>query len=353
MQLINFKKELIEVKFLNPFLGFKLDTQPIEFRKDPLLNDWCRINLKRTERLKQLKRKKEINIKEIIESSKDNCFFCKNNIEKSTPLFQRNLIPEGRLKRNQAYLFPNLFPFGKHHAVAIFSGKHYLSLNEFSPELIENCLKLVVEYIKRIRKIDPKAKYCSINWNHLFPAGASILHPHLQVLIDEKPSNRLKRLIKASKKFYEKNKLNYWNCLIKAEKSKNERFINDSSFLCWIASYAPQGNNEIEGIFLNASNILEINDSGFMELCDGLSRILKYYHRIGIKSFNMSIFSGPLNKKLNYFNLNLKIISRPCLELIYTNDSGFMERIHYEPIIETKPEALAKELKNLWKDLIN
>jgi galactose-1-phosphate uridylyltransferase len=85
-----------------------------------------------------------------------------------------------------------------------------------------------------------------------------------------------------------------------------------------------------------------------MKLCDGLSRILKYYHKIGIESFNMVIFSGPLDKELRYFNLNLKIISRPCLKPIYTNDSGFMERIHYEPIIETKPESLAKELRNAW-----
>ncbi|MEM3521832.1 MAG: hypothetical protein QW589_08270 [Candidatus Bathyarchaeia archaeon] len=62
----------------------------------------------------------------------------------------------------------------------------------------------------------------------------------------------------------------------------------------------------------------------------------------------MTIFSGPLDKELKYFSLNLKIISRPNLEPIYTNDSGFMERIHYELIIEVKPESLAKELKNEW-----
>jgi galactose-1-phosphate uridylyltransferase len=76
--------------------------------------------------------------------------------------------------------------------------KRLLPLNEFSLELIDNCLKLIVEYIKRIRKVDPEAKYCSINWDNLFPVGASILHSLIQVLIDKKPSNILRKLIKAN-----------------------------------------------------------------------------------------------------------------------------------------------------------
>ncbi|MEM3507553.1 MAG: hypothetical protein QW589_08265 [Candidatus Bathyarchaeia archaeon] len=69
--MIDFKKEIL-VELLNPFLEFKPEIQLIEFRKD-LLKDWCRISLKRIKRLKQEKGK--LSIKELIESSKKNCFF--------------------------------------------------------------------------------------------------------------------------------------------------------------------------------------------------------------------------------------------------------------------------------------
>lgn len=64
----------------------------------------------------------------------------------------------------------------------------------------------------------PDVKYCLLNWNHLPPAAASIIHPHVQILADFKPTPMVKELIEKSELYHEREKSNYWLDLIEAER---------------------------------------------------------------------------------------------------------------------------------------
>ncbi len=113
---IEFEKRIQKARLRSPLQDFKLVTQSIEVRKDPLTGRRCRINIERAKRPKQAPQTTEFG--NIIERSKAKCFFCLENIEKSTPMF-----PEGfpdRIKVGDACVFPNLFPFGGFHAVGVF-----------------------------------------------------------------------------------------------------------------------------------------------------------------------------------------------------------------------------------------
>jgi UDPglucose--hexose-1-phosphate uridylyltransferase len=261
-----------------------------------------------------------------------------------TPTFA-GTMPE-RIKVGASWLFPNLFPFAGHHAVAVISTDHYLELNEFSPKLIGDCLKACLKYLTITMTKHPELINWSINWNYMPPAAASIAHPHLQVIVDPDPSPYTLQLLGASKSYYGKHRRNYWRDLIEEEEQKRERFIGRIGSTSWLASFAPQGNREVQGIFSDVSSIAQLGEKELNELSTGLYFILRGYYSCGVKSLNMATFSAPCDDDLSdFFLLNFRLISRPHPTSLYVSDNGFMERLHHEPIVETIPEDLSKELK--------
>jgi galactose-1-phosphate uridylyltransferase len=195
----------------------------------------------------------------------------------------------------------------------------------------------------------PDIRYCSINWNYLPPAGASILHPHFQVVADRTPTQLQGKLIRESASYYEKSRSNYWHDLIHTEVKMEDRYLYHNDHIAVFTSFAPQGNNEVLGILPEVSSILEMEEHSFDTLSKVISKVLKGYYNMGIESFNMSVFPGPIDQKNNFYSLSFKINSRPRLRTYYINDCGFMERLHLESIIETKPEDVATTLKNYVK----
>jgi len=343
---IVFEKTVQEARLLSPLQDFKLVTQPIEVRKDPLTGRRCRINLERTKRTKQVAEATEM--EKIVEASRAKCFFCSENLEKTTPMFPED-FPERRIKVGAACLFPNLFPFGRFHAIGVFSEAHHLDLNQFSPKLLEDCFGGCLRYFEQVHERHPEIKYWHINWNHMPPAGASILHPHVQLTADPEPTSRLQELIGSSKSYFDREGSNYWSDLVEEEKKGGERFIGKTGPVTWLTSFAPEGNNEVIAVFAGASAIIPLKKHGLEDFCDGLSRTLKGYHALGVQSFNMTTFSGPCDEDLSeYYFLSAKLVSRPSPRHLYTSDDGFMEKLHHETVVETMPEALAEKLKKYF-----
>jgi len=66
---------------------------------------------------------------------------------------------------------------------------------------------------------------------------------------------------------------------------------------------------------------------------------------MGIGSFNLLSYSGPLGKKLDYYSLHVKLFSRPYPKGVYTSDTGPMERGYGVWVIDTLPEELADRIK--------
>jgi galactose-1-phosphate uridylyltransferase len=325
--------------------------QSIEYRVDPLTELPCRINCERAFRVKQAEEGKGEEFKSFgafIEKGEKDCSFCPENMEKETPRFPPNICQEGRIKKGESYLFPNLFPFGEYHAVGIITSRHYLDLDEFTSEMLQDNMKACQEWILKVYEQDKEAKYPIYNWNHLPPSAASIVHPHVQVLIDKKPTPYLEQLLKKSEEYHLKTGRNFWEELVWEEKRLKERYIGENDSLSIITSFAPQGNREIVLIFKGASSILDLDEEKIRDFAVSLVKILRGYKAMDVGSFNLTTFSGPIGEKLDYYSLNAKIISRPFPHPFYTNDTGFMERFHCENIIETLPEDITSKFKALF-----
>jgi galactose-1-phosphate uridylyltransferase len=375
---VKFRKIIKNVKLLNPLNGFRLEAQPIEYRKDPLTGLWCRINIKRAERVKQARlsppaqdddgqvQKASEDLRAMIDKTKERCFFCAENIERDTPKFSEDIWPrfigakyskrskrpiwkEGRLQMGQCLVFPNLFPFGQYHAVAIMSSQHYLALDGFTDQMVIDNLTACRDYILAVYRNNPMARFPMYNWNHMPPSAASIVHPHVQVLIDREPTSYEALLLKSSKEYCIKTGRNYWEEIVEEEQRLGQRFIHRDESLSCIASFAPQGNREVQIIFTGISSIAQLDKRRIADFSRCVIKILRSYKDMGVGSFNLSSFSGPINEPLEYYSLNLKIISRPSLQAYWTNDTGFMERFQYESIVEQKPEDVAAGMRRFLK----
>ena len=109
------------------------------------------------------------------------CPFDSEHLETATVPFPAELTTEGRIRVGRAVVVPNIMAYATHSAVGIYDpGRHFLDLDELTPVLVGDALIAMVRHARAVRRFDPTAQWSSINANFLPPAGASLIHPHLQ-----------------------------------------------------------------------------------------------------------------------------------------------------------------------------
>ena len=337
----------------------------IEYRFDPLTNEQCRINPQRAKRVKQAE--SGIELDEIIQRTKDGCVFCPQLVEERTPKFPPEISPAGRIKKGETIIFPNLNPFGENHAVGIITTEHFLPPNGFSEKQLMDNFFASINYIRRVYENNSDAKFPVYVWNYMPPSAGSIIHPHVQIMVEREPLPQQKCLLDKSLEYFQRNKSNYWTDLIEAERkqgglqsksplppfgkggglSKAKRFILENDLLALITSFAPHGFNEIQFIFPEISSFTDLTDERIANFVQCLTTVLRGYQEIGVGSFNLATYSGPIYKPLDYYCFNIKLISRPFPRCLYTNDTGPMEKLYNVRIIDTLPEQLAEKMQGL------
>lgn len=353
---LSFEKITREAEIQSPLQNFELVTQKIEYRKDPLLNHWSRINALRAERVKQAKAPGENydeNLDALVNSSANKCFFCPENVLKSTPKFPAKLQIGERIIVGDFSLFPNLFVFSEFHAVGVLGTKHFTPLNEIKKETWKNALIGSKKFFEGTYNHDSEIRFPSINFNYLPPSASSIIHPHIQIIQDIQPTKLTEQMISQSKHYFEKsnNKNNYWIDLIESEKMLNERFIAENDSMAWLATYSPIGKNELTGILkIPKTDITQLTDEELDVFAEGIQKALTaLYEGRGARSVNMAIYLGAISEDIsNHYRINLKIVSRPLLLPNYTADVGFMEMLHQETIGEASPEVIAESVKEFF-----
>jgi len=352
---IKFESNTRETKFYNPLKDFQEDTHTVEFRRDPLLGTISILNQNLVGKAKILFGETDQDlIKQVTNESRANCFMCPEKVTQNTPRYAANIIPSGRITKGEATLFPNLFPLSEWHAVCTLTKEHYLELENFSQGFLIAGFQACLEFIRQVTTNDDSTmNYATINCNYLFPAGASVVHPHIQILGGDIPYTYLDRLLKESHNYFHKYNSNYWKDFVMKEKEADDRYIGRTGAVEWITSFSPIGTNEIQGIMLDKSNFLELTDYDITSLGEGLTRILHYYGEEGWSTFNFTIYSGPLTEIAEaeidiakYFCVNLRIVTRPNVYNNYRADDYFLQKLLGTEVLVTSPELLAGELRD-------
>lgn len=344
---MEFQKRTERVLILAP-PDFMPEIQEIEYRRDPLTDSHCLINIKRAERARQAERIAPP-MDEIGSATAAGCFFCPENIRSATPRFPEEICPGGRIERGECILFPNLYAFGGYHAVATLSRDHMLDIDRFTTRMIEDNLAACIEWMRAVHRKAPRACWPVYIWNHMPPSGASMVHPHTQALVRTMPTAMQQRLLKRSRSYYERRGRSFWNDLINAEKESGDRFVGENGSLTAVASFAPRGFREIQLIFHEPFALTDLGEKHVVDLADALVRILRAYKSMGVGSFNVNLFSGPIGERGPHYALNARIISRPYPRGVYSSDTGPFERLQDEWVIETLPEDVAECMRPFFR----
>jgi UDPglucose--hexose-1-phosphate uridylyltransferase len=341
---VDYPKVVVAREILRP-PAFEKDVHYIEFREDPLTGRRCRLNGRRAGRIKQAGGS---SIPAEISENRQGCPFCPENINQTVTKFDPRFYPGGRIRRGECCLFPNMFPLARHHVAATLCTSHFLNLDEFSVDMVVNCVVAAKEFLSIVQAKDPDAKHPMLHWNHLPPSAASVVHPHVQVLADVRPTSYQETLLETSRQYHVRTGRSFWSDLLDDERKRKERLIGENESVAAVASFAPQGNREVQIVFKGMSNLMDLRDRDIVGFSDCVVRLLKAYKSMGVNSFNMSTFSAAMGEKLDYYSLHAKIISRPVLQPFYRNDTGILERFHEEADIEVMPEGFAESARQYW-----
>ncbi len=337
---IEFRKIRRETSYLDPTKDFKLTRIHFEIRFDPLTH--------KTGRIMGIDAPMpdppdlEAVVKKSLEMG---CPFCRDALDHKTGRFPADLVPNGRIQRGKAVVLPNILPYDIYAAICLFSDDHFIPLEAFSTELLSDAFLACQDFLRRVASANPEVTFFSINCNYMPPAGSSLVHPHLQPIAGQTPTNVQQELIRANHEYITHHLTHYWRDLIEREEKLGERYIGKTGRITWIVPFVPTGLfPDVMAVFFECTDLLELGEQDFSDFSSGLVKVFRFYRSLGIYSLNISLFSGPRGESSIW--AHSKITPRSFPRPIGNSDITYFGMLHEEPISVMEPEAMASRLKS-------
>jgi galactose-1-phosphate uridylyltransferase len=337
---IEFRKIRSQVRLINPLKNHTLDEIPFEIRFDPLTGE--------TGRVFDLPFKAEKpDVDDTVERSRKLfCPFCPETLQKSTPEFPRDFVPEGRIRVGDACVIPNLAPFEKYAAVAILSPEHFIPMEALDPGKVHDAFSASLLFLRKVSRFDPLVHFFSINWNYMPPAGSSIVHAHLQPNAGEVPTNVQRLQLEGCRKYRVETGRDFWTDYIEAERLKGERYLGEIGSSSWSLSFVPFSFlPDVSCIFPGKRSLLHFDEDDIRCFLEGLSKVLQFFVKENIYSFNVSLFSS---REEEAHRVNGRICPRLLPRPIGNSDIAYPQMMYKEPFTVRPPEAVCQRLRELF-----
>jgi len=326
-----------------------------ELRKDPIIGGWVIISTERGKRPSSFKLPEK-------RSNDGFCALCPGNEDKTppevfafrpsgslpnTPGWDLRVVPnkfpalriEGELNRRGEGIYDKMSGVGAHEVI-IECPDHDKTLSSISSSDLE---KVLLTYKMRINELynDKRFKYVSIFRNQGEVAGASLAHPHSQLIALPVVPKRLKEELNGSKEYFNYKERCIYCDIIRQEKEQGIRIISENDDFLSIVPFAsrfpfetwilPQRHN---------SSFEETPDRYYASLAEIFSGVLKRL-RMTLENppYNFMLHTSPVSEKINdYYHWHFEIIPRLTQVAGFEWGSGFY-------INPTTPEDAAKILK--------
>ena len=341
---MEFKAIRKETIMLNPLKEMSRRSIPSEIRFDPLTGRSARIcHFMKLEWPKP-------DFEAMVAGTEDYCPFCPDKVLKVTPCFPEELLPEGRLVKDDMVLFPNLAPYDSIGAVATMGSRHYIPMTEISAERIFKSFRLAMDFFGRVEASGhPEAVYHLINWNYMPPAGSSLIHTHLQVFSTSTAPNLMREELTHARDYYNHTGNVFWDDLLAQERSTDDRYLGSTGRVHWLTAYAPMGvAGDVLGIVDGVRSTLALTDDDLMDIASGLTRLMAAYDKMGIYSFNMNFFTGAAED--NFYRFHLLFSPRTFFnQALGTPDIGALRNLFNETLCMAFPEEINTLLKPHFK----
>ena len=226
-----------------------------ELRKDPISDRWVIISTERG------KRPSDFKLPSVSEESGtgDNCPFCKGNEAKTPPeiIAWRDpnskpnesgweirvipnkfpaLIPEGEVNRTGMGVFDMMSGIGAHEVI-VETPKHNEHLPDMSDEHVEKVLWAYKERILELGK-DKRYRYSLVFKNYGKVAGASLSHPHSQLISTPITPRYLKMELKNSREYFLEKERCIFCDIIRQELGSGERLVYENEYFVAFTPFA-------------------------------------------------------------------------------------------------------------------
>jgi len=327
----------------DPRRNFELVGIESEVRYDPLTGDSSRI-------CHFAFPKRELpDLAALAESTRKSCPFCPESVERVTPRYPDDVVAGGRMKRGDAVLAPNLFPYDDVSAIVAMSHEHFLPMADLPEAMIADSLKLARDFIVTAAPaLSGRTAYGIVTWNYMPPSGASQVHPHMQVIVTDTPGNQLRRELEAESRFLERHNKPYAEALVDAERGR-DRWIAEADRIAWWVPFCPSGMlGDSQAAFAQRSDLSQCTDADLDAFATCLSRLLRAYAGLGLWSFNLTLLPDALGNRSGRHRLVARLLPRFYLHpKLYNSDTAYLQLLLGEKFGMVYPERHAAELRAL------
>ena len=338
-----------------------------ELRKDPILNRWVIIASERSKRPGSYHVEKEVSY-----TKTEKCPFCEGH-EGMTPPEVYALRPQGSRPNKPGWkvrVVPNKYPalktdlpldksgmgmfnmmagFGAHEVI-IETPDHIREAKDQSIDEIKNWITALQERVKTLYA-DERFKYALIFKNKGRSAGASLSHPHHQIIATPVIPKRVKEKLMGALEYFKLRRKCIFCDMIKEEAEIGERIVYENDTFLAFCPYASRF--PFETWILPKEHSANFYNENVIEKNSSLAAILKVLLRklskaIGEPEYNYIVHAAPNSfPKEEYehtieedYHWHIELFPRLLKTAGFEWGSGFY-------INPTPPEAAAKFMREL------
>ena len=192
---------------------------------------------------------------------------------------------------------------------------------------IADMISVAIRWCQDANRVNPRAIHPFIIWNHLWRAGASIVHNHAQVLLTHRPYAAPARLERVREEYRCRYGSEYFDDLFSAHTAVGLGLVYKGARV--MANLTPRKEHEV-AIIAESSR----------DIAPALAKVLECYHNIGVQSYNAAIYMPPIGEGGYYIAW---VVDRGDLHS-RTSDIGGMELYAGTPIVASDPFRLMEHL---------
>lgn len=330
-----------------------------ELRKDPVIGRWVIIATERSLRPNDYVIEKEDNVNDLSKCpfEEGNEFmtppeilsYRDPNTNKNEKGWWIRVIPnkypalriEGELDKRGVGMYDMMNGIGAHEIV-IETPNHFEEMSDMQESHIEEIIWAWRDRVVDLKK-DKRFKYILIFKNKGSQAGASLKHPHSQIIVLPIVPIRVFQELDGSRDYYNFKDRCVFCDIIQQEIEEKDRLVEENHEFISIVPFAPRFPFELWILpKKHSSDFIDVSKSDVVSLSKVLKKsLLRLKKVLNDPPFNLIIHTSPLDKyNLDYYHWHIEIMPRLTKVAGFEWGTGFY-------INPTRPEDCAKYLKEV------
>ncbi len=271
----------------------------------------------------------------------------RNNGGRDEPGWRVRVVPnkfpvlgiEGDLNRQGEGMYDKMNGIGANEVI-IETPDHTVTLGDLTEKQIEEVLWAYKERICDLKK-DRRFRYILLFRNHGEAAGASLEHPHSQLIALPVVPNRIKEEVDGCRQFYDFKERCIYCDIIRAEGAAGARLVTETERFMVLEPYAPRYPFETWILPKRHESHFEETDAQTLANLAWMLRttVRKLDKVLERPAYNMMVHTAPVQEPhLPYYHWHFEIVPRLTRVAGFEWGSGFY-------VNPTPPEEAAKFLR--------